>query len=76
MDLPGIDKARKLDLHAGDRVLVHLDREPTDQQAHEIRTGLLAAVGVDVKVIVMPPGIDLEVQPDAVHAFTDRMLES
>lgn len=63
MDIPGIGKVRKLDLHAGDRILVHLDRDPTDQEAHEIVTRLPHAVGVDVHVIVVPPGMDLEVQP-------------
>jgi hypothetical protein len=63
VDLPGIDKVRKLDLRAGDRILVHLDHDPTDQEAHEIAARLPHAVGVDVTVIVVPPGVDLEVRP-------------
>jgi hypothetical protein len=64
MDLPGIEKVRKLDLRPGDRIVVHLDHDPTDQEAHEIATRLPHAVGADIRVIVLPPGTDLEVQPD------------
>jgi hypothetical protein len=64
VQLPGIEKVTKLDLHAGDRIVVHLDHYPSDEEAHEIATRLPHAVGADIRVIVVPPGTELEVQPD------------
>lgn len=65
MDLPGIEKAEKLDLHAGDVVVVHMDRDPTAQEAYEIAARLPHAIGVDVRVVVVPPGMDLEAEMPA-----------
>lgn len=60
--LLGIRKVRKLDLHAGDRVLVHLNRKPTPEEKRRLVAQLEDALDMEVHVIVVPPGVELEVQ--------------
>lgn len=61
MELPAIAEVKRLTLHPGDRLVVNLDRQPSDMEVHQLKLRLQAILGDDVPVLVLSPGIDLEV---------------
>lgn len=61
MELPEITEVKRLALRPGDRVVVRLDRHPSDMEAHQLKLRVQAILGEDVPVLILPPEMDLEV---------------
>lgn len=59
--LPEITEVKRLAIKPGDRLIVRLDHEPSQYEAHEMLSRLHALLGADVPVIVLAPGMDIEV---------------
>jgi hypothetical protein len=60
--LPEITDVNRLVLRPGDSLIVHLDRRPSEAEAHEIQDRVRAVLGMpELPVIILGPGEDIEV---------------
>lgn len=57
-------EVKRVDLKDGDILVVYCPTEPSEQQAHEMTDRLKAGTGLDIKVLIVPPGFALEVVRD------------
>jgi hypothetical protein len=60
-ELLELAEVKRVPLRPGDVLAVYLSREPTDYEADYISERLKTILGMDVKVVIMPPGFDLKV---------------
>jgi hypothetical protein len=61
MKLPEITEIRRLTVRPGDRLVVSLECEPTDDEVDELSRRLPAVLGTDVPIVILPPSMDITV---------------
>lgn len=59
--VPEVAEVRRLVLRPGERLVLKLDHCPDDAEADDLMASLHRALGDDVKVLILEPGMDLEV---------------
>lgn len=63
-ELLEVSEVRKLNIKDGDVLIIYCPREPTDFEVDCIRTRVREITGLDLHLMVMPPGYDMTVVHD------------